>query len=53
MEKANHHKPTVESPNLLGKIYRVVDCKKYFRKALKIDHQYSFVKKYKINTFLL
>lgn len=49
MESGNPKKEVIESPYILGKLYRAVDCKRYFKKCIEADHSRSINLKYKVN----
>lgn len=53
MEAGNPNKEVIESPYVLGKLYRGVDCKSYFKKCIQGDHLRSVVLDYKLNTYIL
>ena len=53
MESGNPKKEIIESPYILGKLYRGVDCKSYFKKCIEGDHIRSVVLEYKFNAYIL
>lgn len=53
MELNNPKKEVVESPYVLGKLYRGVDCKSYFKKCIQGDHLRSVLLDYKLNVYIL
>jgi len=54
MEKpVNSHKPTQESTLILGKLYRDVSIKQYYKDMLKTDFENSVQRKYRVNRFVL
>ena len=54
MEKPPHSaKPTQESTLILGKLYRDVSVKEYYKDMLKSDFENSILRRYKFNKFVL
>jgi hypothetical protein len=53
MDSGNIGKDIVESPYILGKLYRGVDCKNYYKECLKSDHERSVELNYSFNRFIL
>lgn len=53
MESGNPKKEIIESQYILGKLYRGVDCKRYFKKCIEGDHKRSVVLDYKFNHAIL
>lgn len=53
MESGNPKKEIVESQYVLGKLYRGVDCKAYFKKCIEGDHLRSVKLDYKVNAYIL
>lgn len=53
MEAGNPNKEVIESQYVLGKLYRGVDCKAYFKKCIQGDHLRSVILDYKLNTYIL
>lgn len=53
MESGNSRKEIIESPYILGKLYRGVDCKRYFKKCIEGDHRRSILLDYKFNYAIL
>jgi hypothetical protein len=53
MDSGNAKKEVVESKHVLGKLYRGVDCKSYFKKCIEGDHLRSVLLDYKLNEYIL
>ena len=53
MEAGNPKKEVLESPHILGRLYRGVDCKRYFKKCIEGDHRRSVALDYKLNQAVL
>ena len=53
MESGNPKKEIVESPYVLGKLYRAVDCKVYYKKCIEGDHKRSVLLDYKLSTYIV
>jgi len=53
MESGNPKKEIIESPYILGKLYRGVDCKSYFKKCIEGDHKRAVLLDYKVNPFII
>lgn len=53
MESGNPKKEIIESPHILGKLYRAVDCKQYFKKCIEGDHLRSVCLEYRFNSAIL
>ena len=53
MEKNDPSRPNYVSKLILGQLYDAVDCYKYYKAMVKIDHENAICKKYYINSALL
>ena len=53
MEKPTDTYNIIESTHILGKLYRQIDCKKFYYDCIKADHQYSLEFKYYINQAII
>ena len=53
MEKHASNKEIVESKEILGQIYRKVDCKEFYKLCIEGDHQRSVCLEYKLNKYIL
>jgi hypothetical protein len=53
MESGNPKKEVVESPYILGKLYRAVDCKVYYKRCIENDHLRSVTLDYKLNQYII
>lgn len=49
MEKNDTSKLNVDSPYILGQLYRAVDCKDFYKKSIKVDWDKSICLNYKLN----
>jgi hypothetical protein len=45
--------PTVESKNILGRLYRQVDTTKFYEKCLSVEHTSSILCRYPLNEFVM
>lgn len=46
-------KKIVDSPHVLGQLYRAVDCKKYQKKGMEIDHKRSILLEYRLSPIII
>ena len=53
MESKNPKKEVIESQHILGKLYRAVDCKHFFKKCIEGDHSRAVLLDYRLNTAIL
>jgi hypothetical protein len=53
MESGNPKREIVESKSVLGKLYRAVDCKVFWKRCLEWDHKQSVELDYKLNEFII
>lgn len=52
MEKSGKW-PIVESPHILGQIYRAVDTKNFYKECMRSDHARSILLEYPLNMYIL
>ncbi|CDW74505.1 rna-directed rna polymerase [Stylonychia lemnae] len=53
MEKHDQFRKTVQSPLVLGKLYRAVNCKSFYRKLMEYDYEMSILLKYELNETII
>jgi len=53
MEKNDKTKPIIESKLVLGKLYRAVDTKKYFKNCMELDHKKSILLHYRLSPIVI
>eukprot|EP00347_Sterkiella_histriomuscorum_P000757 403374620 len=53
MEKNDIGRKTVESPLILGQLYRAVDCKKYLKGSMNVDHKRSICLNYRLSPIII